>query len=53
MFTPQGENRVFKFDQSEAVYFKFRVDDVNNSRKNAGVQAHVLNEIAHSKNSRE
>jgi len=29
-----GENHVFKFDQSEAVYCKFCVDDVNNCRKN-------------------
>jgi len=33
MFTPYGETRVLKFDQSEAVHFKFNVDDVNNSWK--------------------
>ena len=27
---PDEENRVFKFDQSEAVYIKFSVDDKNN-----------------------
>ena len=27
IFTPDEKNRVFKFDQSEAVYFKFSVDD--------------------------
>ena len=27
---PEEDNRVFKFDQSEAVYFKFSVDDTNN-----------------------
>jgi len=30
MFTPHGENLVFKLDQSEAVHFKFSVDDVIN-----------------------
>jgi len=38
MFTPHGENRVFKFDKSEAVYFKSSVEYVI-----VGKNAAVLN----------
>jgi hypothetical protein len=49
-----GENRVFKFDQSEDVYFKFCVDDVNkmaDERSQTQNRAEIVSNFANAGNS--